>query len=325
MWAKIIETINAHHHFIITTHVNPDGDAHGSELALARHLTALGKEATILNSDAVPRVYRFLDRERTLKSFSPKRHQAHLNQADVIFVLDASDGWPRTGRVGKRLAETHAVKICIDHHPDGSNFVDLAVIDDDAAATGELIFDLIRAMGGRITPAIAEALYVAILTDTGSFRFPKTSPRTHEIVANLLAAGVEPGKIYRRLYEQYPLALVRLKGHTLDALRTAARGQLAYVVLDQATLEAYGVRPADLDGFASLGQQVGGVRLTLFFVEMAGGQVKVSWRSDGSVAINGLAARSGGGGHASAAGATVKGTLAEIVPRLVAEAEALLA
>jgi bifunctional oligoribonuclease and PAP phosphatase NrnA len=324
MWTKVADLLAAHQRFVLTAHVNPDGDALGSELALARYLALLGKEATILNSDSAPRIYRFLDPGKELKHFSVRRHQGILSQAEVIVVLDISDGWQRLGRIGPILAETEAIKLCIDHHPNGTDFVDLAIVDDTASATGELIFELIQAMGGQVTKPIAEALYVAILTDTGSFRFPKTSFRTHRIVAQLIAAGADPGRLYREIYEHYPLDLVRLKGHLMNILQTKASGQLAFVALDRATLKAYGVKQADLDGFASLGQQVDGVRLSLFFIEMSKQQVKVSLRSDGSVAINGLAGRLGGGGHPSAAGAIVKGNLDEVISFLVAEAESLL-
>ncbi|MFQ5613630.1 MAG: bifunctional oligoribonuclease/PAP phosphatase NrnA [Anaerolineae bacterium] len=324
-WTEIIHLIETHHRFVITSHVNPDGDAIGSELGLAHHLLALGKEVAVFNSDATPKAYRFLDGIRRVRTFSKKRYRGRLERADVIFVLDASGGWDRLGRIGKWLAKTRAVKVCIDHHADPVDFVDVAVVDPAAAATAELIFELIRAMEGEISQAIADALYVAILTDTGSFRFPKTSPRTHHIAGQLMLAGADPGTLYRKIYNQYPLALLRLKGRVMDSLQVTAGGQLAYAALEQATLKAYGVAQRDLDGFAGLGQRVAGVRLNLLFVETAKRQVKVSLRSDGSLAINDLAARWGGGGHPSAAGAIVAGTLDEVVPRLVGEARALLA
>jgi len=324
MWSNVIPLINTRQRFILTTHTNPDLDALGSELALDAYLRSLGKEVWILNSDPIPRTFRFVDPERRLRTFSPGRHQKRIRQAEVIFVLDASGGWDRVGRVGEALAQAQATVVCIDHHPDPVDFAHVAVVNTQAAATAELIFDLITQAGGRITPTIAQALYLAILTDTGSFRYPKTSPETHRIAARLIEAGADPSQLYRQVYQRHSLERVRLKGHVLSSLRAGAEGQMVWCALDQATLKAYGMTPADLDGFPGLGMEVGGVRVSVLCVEMPKGRVKVSLRSDGSVAVNGLAAELGGGGHPSAAGATVEGDLAQVTAQVVARVEALL-
>jgi phosphoesterase RecJ-like protein len=331
MWPEVIHIINEKQRFIITTHVNPDLDALGSELALDEYLRSLGKDVSVLNSDSTPRAFRFTDPQRRLWTFSPSRHQGTIQQADVIFVLDASGGWDRVGRIGDALAaianrpQGGATVICVDHHPDPVDFAHLAVVNTDAAATAELVFDLITQAGGDITPSIARSLYLAILTDTGSFRYPKTSPQTHRIAARLIEAGADPMHLYKQVYEQQPLRYVHLKGHALNSLQVEAGGQVAWCALDQATLKAYGVAPADLDGFPGLGMQIGGVRVSVLCVEMPRGRVKISLRSDGNVAINGLAIQLGGGGHPSAAGALVEGDLREVTSRVVAAVAALLA
>jgi phosphoesterase RecJ-like protein len=226
--------------------------------------------------------------------------------------------------VGEALAQTQAVKVCIDHHPDPTDFVDVAVVDTNAAATAELIYDLIQVMQGFISPKIAQALYAGIITDTGNFRFPKTSARTHYVTAKLLEAGIDPLTIFRQIYEQYPLARVRLKGHVLDSIKTTLHGQLAYYGLDHDTLKAYKVKTSELDGFASLGQEIGGVRVVVFCLQSSRTKVKISLRSDGSVAINQLAASYGGGGHPSAAGATVVGNLDNVLAEVVDKVRSLL-
>ena len=327
MWQEIIRLIKNNQTFIITSHTNPDCDALGSELALAEHLRGLGKQVAIINSDPMPAPFRFLDpcSRGTVKRYSQARHAKIINQADVIFVLDASGGWERVGNVGQALKSAKATKICIDHHPDSTDFVDLAVVDTEAAATAELVYSLLITMNGRLTPNMAQALYAAIVTDTGSFRFPKTSPQTHRITAALLAAGANPSYIYSQLYEQYPLGRVRLKGHVIDSIKTEANGQIAYYSLKRDTLKSYGVKVSDLDGFASLGQEIGGVRITVFCLESSKKRVKISLRSDGSVAINQIAAEYNGGGHPSAAGATVSGNLDEIMAEIVEKARRLLA
>ena len=284
----------------------------------------LGKDVTILNSDAVPQAFRFLDPRRKIRQYSQSKHLSLIEKADVIIVLDASGGWERVGRIGQVLEKAAATKICIDHHPDSTDFVDIAVVDTEAAATAELIYDLLVRMNGELTAHMAQALYAAIVTDTGSFRFPKTSPRTHQIAAKLLAAGANPSCIYSQLYEQYPLGRVRLKGHVIDSIKSEVHGQIAYYGLDRNTMKSYGVKASELDGFASLGQEVGGVRITVFCLENSNRRIKISLRSDGSVAINQLAIEYGGGGHPSAAGATINGSLDEVLTEVVAKAKALL-
>jgi phosphoesterase RecJ-like protein len=344
MWSEVYRLISEKQHILITTHTNPDLDALGSELALDEYLRSLGKEVGILNSDSVPRPLRFVDPDRRLRTFSPRRHQPIIEGAEIIFVLDASGGWERVGRIGQALAARArhpldrarhpldgakqpiggATVICIDHHPDPVDFAHLAVVSPDAAATGELIFDLITKSEGALTPSISRWLYLAILTDTGSFRFPNTSPQTHRIAACLIEAGADPMGLYRQVYEQHPLGTVRLKGHVLNSIQVGGGGQLAWYALGQDTLKAYGVKAADLDGFPGLGMQIGGVRVSLLCVEMPKGRVKVSLRSDGSLAVNQLAAQLDGGGHPSAAGAIVDGDLARVTAQMVAKIEALL-
>ncbi len=324
MWQKIIPIIEKNNTFILTSHLNPDCDALGSELALAGHLSHLGKKVTIINTDPAPEAFRFLDPQRLVKKYSPTKHANLIEKAEVIIVLDASGGWKRVGRVGEALSQAGAIKVCIDHHPDATDFVDVAVVDIDAAATGELIYELVTAMQGVISEEMAQALYAAIVTDTGSFRFPKTSPRTHQITAAILRTGAQPYDIYHQLYEQYPLQRVRLKGHVLDSIKTEAKGQIAYYGLDQQTLKTYGVPAAELDGFASLGQEIGGVRVVVFCLQSSKSKVKISLRSDGSVEINQLAMAYGGGGHPSAAGATVIGKLDEVMAEVVEKVKRLL-
>jgi phosphoesterase RecJ-like protein len=324
LWQEIIPIIEKNHSYVITSHVNPDCDALGSELALAEHLRNLGKAVNIINSDPTPAAYRFLDPQRSIKRYSKKKHAALIDRADVVVVLDASGGWERLGSVGNALQNAEATKICVDHHPDPTSFVDAAVIDTDAAATAELVYDLITAMDGSISEIMAQALYAGVMTDTGSYRFPKTSPRTHCITAKLIAAGAAPLYIYRQIYEQYSVGLVQLKGHVLESIQTTVDGQIAYYSLTKHTLDKYGVKSPELDGFASLGQQIGGVRVVVFCTEASKGRVKISLRSDGSLNINQLALEYKGGGHPSAAGALVTGRLDDVLAELVEKARSLL-
>jgi len=323
MFIDIISKIDDCQRFILTAHASPDLDAIGSELALDEFLRQRGKHSLILNSDPIPPAHRFIDPQRRVRTFSPTRHRVAVSRAEVIFALDTSGGWKRTGRVGEALAETSAQVVRIDHHPDDQAFGDLSAVDLDAAATGELIYELIVQAGGQITDSMACALYVAILTDTGSFRYPKTSPGTHRIAAALLEAGADPTWLYKQVYEQYPLEWVRLKGYVLNSLKSNQDGSIVWCAISQATLREYNIDVSNLDGFPGLGMMVGGARVSVLCVELPKGDVKISLRSDGSVAVNGLAAEWGGGGHPSAAGAMLSGRLDEVTEMVVSRLEVL--
>jgi phosphoesterase RecJ-like protein len=324
MWTEVLTILQEHRRFVITTHTSPDLDALGSELALEEHLRERGKEVSVLNSDPIPRPHRFVDPQRRIRTYRPSRHDPVIQRAEVIVVLDASGGWSRVGRIGQVLSRLPAISLRIDHHPDSPKFTDMEVVIDEAAATAELIYDLVRCGGGAISPTMARALYVAILTDTGSFRFPKTSPVTHRIAADLIECGADPADLYSIVYNRYAPNRLRLQGHILNSLQLGAAGRLAWSALAQSTMLEYGVQVADLDNFAGLGLQIDGVRVSLLCVEMLKNQLKVSLRSDGSVAVNDLAINWGGGGHASAAGAIIKGEFTQLVPEVVARVEDLL-
>jgi len=324
-WAPIIETLTKKQRFVISSHLNPDCDALGSELALAYLLLQQDKDVAIINADPIIADYQFLDPDQLIQLYTDSAIST-IAQADVIIVLDASGGWHRLGIVGQAFnrAKMNAVSICIDHHPNEDPFTDLAFIDTNVIATGELIFDLITEMQGHLTPIMAQALYAAILTDSGSFRFPKTSPHTHRVIASLVDAGANPSLIYNLLYQQQSLSKIQLKGYVLQNIQLAADGQVAYVSLDFATLSRYGIDPLDLNAFSNLAEEIKGVRIAIFAVELADRRIKLSLRSDGSVAVNTLAAQFGGGGHAPAAGATVTGSLPQVLNQIVAKAGRLV-
>lgn len=326
-WHDIMAAIEQHQTFVITSHINPDCDALGSEIGLAEHLRMLDKTVRIINSDPIPADYRFLDAAppQLIETFDAAHHAAYIAQADAIIVVDASGTWERTGAVGDLLRQSPAQKLCIDHHPDGADIFNLAVIDTDVAAATELIYSLIETSQGQITPKMAQALYTGLVTDTGSFRFPKTSRHTHYVAGILLDCGVEPYEIYRQLYEQTSLPQIQLQGHLMSRMQTASQGQVIYYQLSQADLTAYQLTADDLKGFSNLGQQVKGVRVSIFGVETKDHHVKLSLRSDGSIAVNQIAVAYQGGGHPAAAGATIPGNLDTIMAEVVGKVNALLA
>jgi phosphoesterase RecJ-like protein len=303
----------------LTTHVNADGDGAGSEVALWHLLRARGARPVIVNPTPFPDRYKFL-LDDCPGADKTKDAVKHLEGADVIVVLDISDVG-RLGHLGRIVERTGKPVACIDHHQsDGSLPPGPRMVDAGACATGELIYDLARAANWKLSAKAARALYVAILTDTGGFRFSNTTPRTLQIAAHLLKHGVEPEEIYRLVYASESEGRVRLLAEVLDTLVVEHDHRLAWVTVPPGALERHGVDAADLEGVVEYPRSIVGVDLAILFRELANGRIKVSLRSVGDVDVAHLAERFGGGGHRRAAGASLEGTLADVQGKVLAAA-----
>lgn len=324
MWQNIISCINTHQRFIISGHVNPDCDSLGSALGLGRFLLDAGKTVNLLNNDPTPENYQFLDPAGLIQAYQAETHAPILASTDVVIVVDASSGWDRLGGLGEAMSQLNARTICIDHHTNQAPFAEIMVVDSSRIATGELIFDLIQTMGGSITQAIAEALYAAIYTDSGGFRYPKTSAVTHRIIAQLLETGLDHSRVYHHIYERQSHAEVLFRGYVLNNLHLTAQGQIAYIALTQAVMQEYGVDMDSLAGLSGTGREIDGVRVSLLGIEEPDGKIKLSLRSDGSVSVNEVAAHFGGGGHVPAAGATTAGDFEAVLQQTIALIKAQL-
>ncbi len=305
----------------LLTHINSDGDGCGSEAALALLLAQRGMKALIVNPTPWPEMFTFLldgVEERSAEG------AAALLGIDLIIVLDISD-LKRLGSLGDAVRNSPARRFVIDHHvPQNEPAGEILVSDTTACATGELIFDVARVLGLEITAPIARALYTAMLTDTGGFRFSNTSPRCHAIAGQLLAAGVGPEEMYRRIYASVTVGRLHLLRDALATLEVDAEHGLAWIALPAGALERYAVRPEELDGLAEHPRSVAGTKMAIFFRDLGHGKVKISFRSTGEVDVNAFARQYGGGGHAKASGALVTGTLAEVRDRVTADARAFL-
>ena len=305
--------------FLITTHINPDGDGIGSELALARFLQDLGKDVAIVNSTPTPRRYRFLDVTDTIRIFD---EIAFLPEAQAVFILDISR-WERLGSMSLLIRNHPGIKICIDHHPPNGNFADINLICEDACASGELVLQLINSMGSDLTPQIAEPLYASILTDTGAFRFPNTSSQTHAAASQLLSAGIRSEFIYDQIYERCSPSRVRLLGVALTRLEYMHSGRLAWMAITQSMLQENHVEVEEIEGFVDIARGIRCVQASLLFVELPKGKVKVSLRSRGNVDVNCFASRFGGGGHRHASGILMEGDLAHIIDKVLQQSAGL--
>ena len=307
---------------VLSTHMNADGDGCGSEVALARMLSQRGLEVRIVNPTPWPDLFDFLLGDNVRDDTA--RGPAALKQIDLLIVLDISDV-NRLGSLAEAVRGLEVPKLVIDHHIASDDAAGSIVLTDvSACATGELVYDLACELNFDITPDVARALYAAILTDTGSFRFSNTSPHCHAMAAHLLAAGVDPEEMYVRIYASAPAGRVRLLGDVLQTLGVDSASGLAWLSMPAGALERYGVRQEDLDGIVEHARSIAGTRMALFFRDLGYGKVKLSFRSTGDVDVNAFARQFGGGGHAKASGALIAGTMDDVRTRVIAAARQFL-
>lgn len=309
----------------LTTHVNPDGDGLGSEVGLVHLLRAIGVTVTVANPTLTPPRFEFLFRDLPGVDRSAEAIK-EVRRADALLVLDISD-LSRLGMLAEAVRDRGAsVPVgCVDHHvspgtlPAGPRYV-----DPTAAATGELIVEIAMANEWPLGRAAARALYVAILTDTGGFRFSNTHPRTLRIAAELLDRGIDPEAIYLDVYAGAPEGRVRLLAEVLQTLVVEPEVGLAWVTVPSGAVERHGVGTDDLDGVVEHARSIAGIRMALLFREIAHGRIKVSLRSVGDVDVAAFAHPFGGGGHAKAAGLSLEGAMADVQARVLADARRYL-
>ncbi|MGI8547259.1 MAG: DHH family phosphoesterase [Gemmatimonadaceae bacterium] len=317
---RLARELRAGHSAVLSTHINADGDGCGSETALARLLQQMGLTVTIVNPTPWPTMFEFLLGDDVCVVEANEGGVEVVRAADVVIVLDISD-LRRLGRLADVVRALTVPKLVIDHHvasddPPGT----IALSDTAACATGELVFDLAQVLGLEITSGIANSLYVALLTDTGGFRFSNTSPRCHTIAGQLLAAGVTPEEMYRRIYASVPVGRLNLLRDALATLEVDPIYGITWISVKFGSLDEHGVRAEDLDGIAEHARSVSGTRMAIFFRDLGHNRVKISFRTTGGVDANEFAHQFGGGGHVRASGALVEGTLGDVQAKVIAAA-----
>ncbi len=320
---RLAQELRAGRSVAISTHINADGDGCGSETALARLLGQLWIRSKIVNPTPWPEMYKFLLGD-DVRDESDKGAKA-LKDADVLVVLDISDV-KRLGVLSEAVRRLTIPKVVIDHHlPSDDPPSKLMLADTAACATGELIYDFATCVGLEITPDIARALYIALLTDTGGFRFSNTTARCLSIAGQLIASGVEPEEMYGRLYASMPVGRLHLLRDALATLEVDPEYGISWISVPAGAAEQYGLRSEDLEGIAEHPRSIGGTRLAIFFRDLGHDKVKVSFRSTGDVDVNKFAKQFGGGGHARASGALIEGDLEVVRKKVVAAAREFLA
>lgn len=303
-----------HDHFLISSHSRPDGDSIGTQLALAEGLEQIGKSAEIANRDPYPPNYRVLPGIERILLENPGS-----NSYDGLIVLECNN-LERTGVEG--LPDTFVVNI--DHHPSNDQFGDLNWVDPSASAVAELVYELLLHLGVKITPEIATNLYVAILTDTGSFQFSNTSHRTFQIVSELVKAGASPSEIAQMILQRQSRSRIRLLGELLHSMEFNTKGTIAWISLLKSTIKEIGASSEDTEGLVNYPLSVEGVELSAFFREESQNSFRISLRSKGDWDVGSVAEEFGGGGHRNAAGLTLTGSYVEVKRQVVNKLESLL-
>jgi bifunctional oligoribonuclease and PAP phosphatase NrnA len=308
---RIIDAIRPRQRFVISSHSRPDGDSIGSQLAMAYALTELGKDVVVVNKDGAP---------GPILQFPGVANIVIANEVseafDAAIIMECSD-LDRTGVSGL----DRSFVINIDHHPGNTGFGDINWFDSSASACGEMVFELVRALGVRMAAEIATHVYLAILTDTGSFHYSGITPRTFDICKQTLEAGVDPVQVARMVYDSNHMGRLKLFGSVLSAMQIDPSGRIAIVYVDHAMARAAGGTYEDTEGLVNLPLTVKEVEAVVFFKQEKGDEYRVSLRSKGEIDIGAVAKEYGGGGHKNAAGCTVRGNIDELRRSIVDKVE----
>jgi bifunctional oligoribonuclease and PAP phosphatase NrnA len=310
-FAPIGDVLQSARTFAVLTHVRPDGDAIGSQLAMVLALQKLGKTVVAWNEDGLPESFSFLTGSEVITK-PPDQPM----EFDVVLALDTA----AKNRLGTGIDAVRAYKtlVNIDHHASNPGYGDLNYIDTQAPATGQIIYELIQNQKLPFFPEIADALFVAISTDTGSFRYQNTTAQTFEIAGKLVEAGVDLATVSQRVYENYPKRRILLLGELLHDATFHANDRIATFSLTEATKERLAIDPADIDGLVDVIRSVDTVVVAIFFEEVADQRVRISVRSkDPKIDANKICSTWGGGGHQLAAGARIRGTLEEVRAKVI--------
>lgn len=299
---RIADEIRQRRRFVISSHVRPDGDAIGSQLAMAFALRALGKDVRVVNRDAPPAPM------LAFPGVSAIEVDSRVDDpADAVIVMECGD-LARTGVEGLDAGFV----INIDHHLGNTKYGALNWFDVSASACGEMVFDLVRQLGVPLTPEIATHVYLAILTDTGSFHYSNITPRTFDLCRQCVEAGVDPPAVARSIFDSNNLGRLKLFGAVLSKMELDDSGRLATVFVDARLARDCGGTYEDTEGLINLPLTVKDIRAVVFFKELGADEWRVSMRSKGEVDINAVATQFGGGGHKNASGCTVHGRFEDL-------------
>jgi len=309
---KAIELINKSSNVLLTTHSRPDGDACGCIVAISDVLTALGKKAKALMLSPIPEWYEFLFTEKVpvlgedvvLGQLTEER----FGEFDLIIIVD-TNSYTQLDDFGQYLKQARTPVLIIDHHVTADGLGDVELVDSDAAATGLIVYDLLKFAKWSVTEKIAEALFVAVATDTGWFQFSNTNSRVYRSCAELIDAGANPTEIHHNLYQNFSYPRFKLTLAMLNTLHLHLDGRFATQHISQQDFQQTGATHKDTENLINECQRISTVEAAALFVELKDGRIRCSLRSTGTVDVSKIAARFGGGGHKMAAATYLPGPL----------------
>ncbi len=308
---RVMEVIRKHRSFLVSSHVNPEGDALGSALGVASLLRRMGKKAVLAQEGGIPEFFRFLPRTvPVVGRLDPKV------QAEVAIVVDV----PLLARVGKvePMIRRSRLLVSIDHHVSNQQFADVNWVDPEAASVGEMIFRLIRAFGKKPTREEALCLYVSLVSDTGSFRYMSTTPAVHRMAADLIEQGVSPLRVAQQLYEAHSVKDIRFLGSVLSRVKHSLNSKVAWLEVPLKLWKAFRASEEVLDELVNFPRSIGSAEVAFVLREVEEpGKIRVNLRSKGRVNVNRIARHFGGGGHPAASGCTIEGTLSQARRKLL--------
>ncbi|MBW2591905.1 MAG: bifunctional oligoribonuclease/PAP phosphatase NrnA [Deltaproteobacteria bacterium] len=313
---QIIDHLLKSKHVFLASHINPDGDAVGSLIAMGLAVGALNKNVTLYNENSLPAVYRFLPSANRIV-----RHANAPDDYDTAVILDCGS-LKRIGHIHSVISRVPVV-INIDHHITNTGFGNLNLIDTSASATAEIVYRLIRRMGIMISRSMALSIYTGILTDTGSFRFANTSRAAFDICSEMMELGVDPHDVAQHVYGTYSLGRIKLLNLAIDSIEISENGKLSVMTLCQSMLDETGTHAEDIDGFIHYAKRIEDIKIAVLIRELSGKKNKrpgsrchVSLRSDGTIDVSEIAATFGGGGHFNAAGFNIDSGIVDLKKRI---------
>ena len=305
-WNALQNVIKDANTILLSTHVNPDGDGLGSEIAFYYYLLDLGKDCRIINISPLPFNYKIIDPDNVIEEYNSDIDK-WLKGVDLAIVFDIGD-FKRTGKIGE-IVKSSSKLVCIDHHPPKDDHpFEINIVDVDAPATGYLIWKYFEYINyskeDKFPLKIANGLYTSLVTDTGSFKYQSTTSDTHIMAADLLKSGVNGYDIQRSIYEQQPISQIRLLGLALSNLNFSKNGKVVWIIINDKMLEQANATEDDAGGFTEYLRMIENVEVS-YMLRYVNNNHRVNFRSSGNIVINDIAQFFGGGGHKYAAGARV--------------------
>lgn len=318
-WKSLHNTINSSARILLSTHENPDGDGLGSATAVYHYLTKIGKDCRLIIISDLPKEYQFLNLDNIIETYDSNHHDDWISQADLAIIFDVGD-FNRLRQVGEKISANSIKAINFDHHPDlkdkrfSDNYIQIT-----AAATGEMVYDFLKSVNVNLTLAMANGIYTAVMTDTGSFCYSNTNQKCHQIAIECLDVGVNTSQIYQTVYENRTAGQVKLLAGIINNLNFSDNHELAWFSISQKMMKNANAINKDIDGFSDFVRSIQGVEVALMVFENTNGTCRINFRSKGKYIINTIAKSLGGGGHKFAAGAMKNGDLEDVLNDVLTE------